>query len=159
MNAVDVLKYGHQTVLRTIDGLPESEWTTEGVCGWWSTRHIIAHLGSYELLLVDVLTTFLDGGPTPCLDQFLSMGMEFNDAQVEMRNGKTPEEVLAEYNEAHARVMALIPQVPEERRRQAGALPWYGMEYDLEDFIAYQYYGHKREHSAQIAVFLDTLKQ
>jgi hypothetical protein len=31
------------------------------------------------------------------------------------------------------------------------------MEYALDDFIVYQYYGHKREHCAQIAVFRDKL--
>jgi hypothetical protein len=44
-----------------------------------------------------------------------------------------------------------------DRRRQNGALPWYGAEYDLEDFIAYSFYGHKREHTAQINVFRDAL--
>jgi proline iminopeptidase len=29
------------------------------------------------------------------------------------------------------------------------------LEYALDDFIVYNYYGHKREHSAQIAVFRD----
>ena len=30
-------------------------------------------------------------------------------------------------------------------------------EYSLEDFIVYTFYGHKREHSAQIAAFRDRL--
>jgi hypothetical protein len=38
-----------------------------------------------------------------------------------------------------------------------GTLPWYGPEYALDDFIVYSYYGHKREHSAQINVFRDQL--
>ena len=42
-------------------------------------------------------------------------------------------------------------------RRQAGLIDWYGAEYDLEDFLIYSYYGHKREHSAQIEVFKDLL--
>jgi hypothetical protein len=29
------------------------------------------------------------------------------------------------------------------------------MEYALDDVLIYMYYGHKREHSAQIAVFRD----
>jgi hypothetical protein len=41
MNAVDILKYGHQTVLRTLDGLPEAQWETGGVCGVWSVKKII----------------------------------------------------------------------------------------------------------------------
>jgi hypothetical protein len=33
------------------------------------------------------------------------------------------------------------------------------MEYALDDYIVYAYYGHKREHSAQIAVFRDLVKR
>ena len=55
--------------------------------------------------------------------------------------------------------MDLIVRIPVETRHTNGVLPWYGAEYDLEDFIAYMYYGHKREHSAQIAVFKDKLEE
>jgi hypothetical protein len=41
---------------------------------------------------------------------------------------------------------------------EIGLLPWYSAEYDLEDYITYAFYGHKREHCAQIAVYRDTLK-
>ena len=51
----------------------------------------------------------------------------------------------------------LLAQIPYEGRRLNGTLPWYGEEYDLEDFIIYTFYGHKREHSAQIAAFRDQL--
>lgn len=157
MNAVDVLKYGHRTVLQTIDGLPESEWETGGVCGVWSVKDIMAHLASYELALVDLLKSFLGDGPTPYLDQYIEMGLEFNDVQVALRKDKTIGEVVAEYNDAQAHVMSLVTQIPVETLRQPGTLPWYGMEYALDDFIVYSYYGHKREHSAQIAVFRDQL--
>lgn len=70
MNAVDMLKYGQLTVLRALDGFPESAWETPGACGIWSVKEIIAHLASYEQVLVDVLTTFLGGGPTPYLTRF-----------------------------------------------------------------------------------------
>ena len=63
MNAVDILKYGHLTVLQTLDGFSESAWDTPGACGVWSVKDVIAHLASYEQVLVDVLTTFLGGGP------------------------------------------------------------------------------------------------
>jgi len=43
--------------------------------------------------------------------------------------------------------------------RQAGTLPWYGLEYALDDFLVYAFYGHKREHSAQIAAFRDRLER
>ena len=159
MNAVDVLRYGHLTVLGTVDGLAGPDWETPGVCGVWSTRQIVAHLASYEVLLAEVASTLLDpgGGPTPCLDAFLAKVERFNDDEVARRTGQSAEETLAEYAAAEARVRELVAGVPEERRCDPGTLPWYGTEYALDDLLVYQYYGHKREHSAQIAVFRDRL--
>jgi uncharacterized protein (TIGR03083 family) len=159
MNAADILKYGHQTVLRTIAGLPDDAWEVPGVCGVWSTKQIIAHLASYERVLVEILSTFLGNDPTPNLDQFRAPNGNFNDEQVDLRQHNTSAETLAEYNDTCARSMALLAQIPAETLRQPGTLPWYGVEYDLDDLLVYMYYGHKREHSAQIAVFRDRLEQ
>ncbi|MCO6450214.1 MAG: maleylpyruvate isomerase N-terminal domain-containing protein [Caldilineales bacterium] len=159
MHARDILKYGHLTVLRGLNGLPMDDWYTENVCGWWSTKDIIAHLASFELTLVDILQGFLEGGPTPYLDSFKAGGQQFNDVQVARRSNMSAEQVLAEYQEAHERVRSIAARVPDQVYVQTGALPWYGMEYDLDDFIAYSFYGHKREHTAQINVFRDLIKR
>jgi hypothetical protein len=157
MNASDILMYGHGTVLQTIEGLPESAWETPGACGVWSVKDIIAHLTSYEHVLVDVLSAFVGGGPTPYLNKYTDPGGQFNDSEVELRKGKTVREVLGEYNDTHEQVRSLAARIPVETFRQTGTLPWYGMEYALDDFIVYTQYGHKREHSAQIAAFRDHL--
>jgi DinB superfamily len=127
MNAVDILKYGQLTVLQTIDGFPESAWETPGACGVWSVKNIIAHLASYEHVLVDVLTTFLaDGATTPYLARFTEPGGQFNDVEVGQRKERTVKEVLGELNDTHAQVMSLVAQIPAETLRRAGTLPWYG---------------------------------
>jgi ketosteroid isomerase-like protein len=157
MNAVDILKYGQQTVLQTLEEFPEAAVEKPGACGVWSVKDIIAHLASYEQVLVDVLATFGSLQPTPYLNKFTEPGGQFNDTEVGLRKGRTVPEVLAEFNDAHAQVMSLATQISPELLRQTGTLPWYGMEYALDDFIVYTSYGHKREHSAQIAAFGDRL--
>ena len=157
MNPSDVLKYGNRTVLQTLEGIPDARWTGTGVCGHWTVKDVIAHLASYELILTDVLNGFLRGGPTPVLDKYRT-DMNFNDSEVNLRASKTPRHVLAEYQENFACNAQLAAKIPTETWRKPGTLPWYGMEYSLEDYIVYAFYGHKREHSAQIAVFKDTLK-
>ena len=67
--------------------------------------------------------------------------------------------VLEEYQESHTRVMVLARRIPDETYRQNGIIPWYGAEYCLDDFIVYSNYAHKREHSAQVNIFRDKLKQ
>jgi len=157
MNATDILKYGHQTVLQTIEGFPEAAWEEAGACGVWSVKDIIAHLASYEEVLVDVLSGFVRRLPTPYLDKFTELGGQFNDTEVERRKGRTVREVLDEFNDAYAQVTSLAAQIRPEQFRQTGTLPWYGLDYALDDVIVYMYYGHKREHSAQIAAFQDRL--
>ena len=157
MNASDILKYGQGTVLQTIESFPESAWETPGACGVWSVKDIIAHLASYEHVLVDVLSTFVSSGPTPYLSKFTDPDNNFNNTEVAARKGKTVREVLGEFNDTHAQVMSLSARIPVETFRQAGTIPWYGLEYALDDYIVYAYYGHKREHSAQIAAFRDHL--
>ena len=157
MNASDILKYGQGTVHQAIEGLPESAWETPGACGVWSIKDIIAHLASYEHVLVDVLSTFVGGTSTPYLNKFTDPGGNFNDPEVAARKGKSVKEVLDEFNDTYAQVMSLITRIPVETFRQAGTIPWYGLEYALDDYIVYAYYGHKREHSAQIAAFRDHL--
>ena len=157
MNATDILKYGQRTVMKAIDGFPATAWETAGACGVWSVKDIIAHLASYEWVLVDILTSFTSSGPTPALNTFIELGRQFNDNEVNRRKEKTIQDVLAEFNDAHTQVMSLIVTLPPETLRQNGTLPWYGMDYALDDLLVYLYYGHKREHSAQIAAFRDYL--
>lgn len=159
MNAEDILKYGHLLVLDTAKMIPEAEWNRPNVCGWWSTRQIFAHLAVYEILLVDVLGQVSGSNPPiPTLDLMIKTGPDvFNDQTIPARDGMTLPEVLVEYTDAYQTVSGLLPQISIETRRQTGTLPWYGMEYDVEDFLVYSYYAHKREHCTQIAVFKDLL--
>jgi ketosteroid isomerase-like protein len=159
MNAVDILKYGHQTVLQAIEGFPETAMDVPGACGAWSAKDILAHLASYEHTLFEVLSTFANPHATPYLDRMSSLGNQFNDTEVEKRKGKSMKEILDEFNDTHTQVLELSTQISPETSRQSGTLPWYGMEYALDDFIVYTSYGHKCEHSAQIAAFRDRLRR
>jgi hypothetical protein len=159
MNASDILMYGHRWVHMHLDGLSEEQCVAPNVCGVWSTKDIIAHLASYEWVLVDVLSSCVSTGPTPNLDLLTSMdGDAFNAQEVGQRKNLSMSEVVDDYDRGYAQVRELLPKLSTEDLTNPGMLPWYGMEYSLDDFIVYQYYGHKREHCAQIAVYRDTLK-
>ncbi len=153
MNAKDILKYGNRTLINSLEGLPEEQWNVGGVCGVWSVKDIIAHLASYERALVEIFGLFFENGPTPLLSKMGADPGKFNDEEVALRKNMSSAEVLAEYNEAHSQTMNLINDIPVEILREVGTIPWYGLEYSLDDLIVYMFYGHKREHSAEIAVF------
>src|SRR5215510_3209991 len=111
MNASDILKYGHGTVLRAIEDLAAAEWEVGGVCGVWSVKNIIAHLASYELVLGELLASFQQhpaqpgASPgmdaTPMLNAFVEPGGQFNDTQVALRQHDSPAAILAEYTSAY----------------------------------------------------------
>jgi uncharacterized protein (TIGR03083 family) len=157
MHALDVLKYGNLTLLHAVQDLAEDDWRAPNVCGVWSVREIIAHLASFEHVLVEALGAARGEPPGPHLTDMLRDGQAFNDAQVPARAGLSPTETLAEYATVHARTMELAAALPTTLFYNTGFLPAYGMEYDLDDFIAYSFYGHKREHAAQIMVFRDAI--
>jgi uncharacterized damage-inducible protein DinB len=161
MNIDDVLLYGHKWVLKHVEDLPAEQWDTEGVCGWWSVRHILSHLAASENLFVDGLNMFLETEEdTPTFTAMKSMrrtGGNFNEQQVSLRQDWSVEQVMQDYTEAQAKVQKLFKEISREQRSQAGTIPWYGNEYDLEDWVTYANYGHKREHCAQIAVYRDSL--
>jgi hypothetical protein len=159
MNVIDILKYGDLTLLGTIKGIPEEEWKTPNVCGWWSVKDIMAHMISYELLHADVLDTFLGAEPGAYMREMAQGGEKFNQVQVARRKDVSVSGVMGEYKDSHNRVMELAERIPPETYRQNGTIPWYGVEYCLDDFIVYTNYAHKREHSAQVNIFRDKLKQ
>jgi hypothetical protein len=159
MNSADVLKYGHRHFLRTLDGLPAAHWQTSGVCGVWSVKDVTGHLAAYEHLLYEILAPFAGmKTDTPYLNQIGEIGIAaFNDVQADARKTWPVERVQTEYVEAYERIPGLVAKMSRETWQHMGTLPWYGPEYSLDDYIVYSFYGHKREHSAQIAAFKDRL--
>lgn len=158
MDGIAVLKYGHLTLMKAIENFPQTHMDVEGACGRWSVQDIIAHLLSYEHLLSDILTTTVDpSASTPTLDDMMQDYTGFNDNQVEFYHDHSTGALITMYTEQCARSIDLYQQIPTSLALRKGVLPWYGEEYDLEDFIVYTFYGHKREHSAQINAFRDVL--
>lgn len=160
MNTLDILFYGDKTVQDAIKDFPENEKTTPGVCGVWSTKDVLAHLTSYEIMLQELIASFIKPHTkTPTLNQMNRAYHAFNAKQVNKRKHASWETVVKEYNTSHADVMKKTEQLPKAILRKTGTLPWYGKQYSLDDLIVYKNYGHKQEHCAQIMVFRDRIKQ
>ena len=159
MNADDVMNYGHGTLMASLDAVDENLLETGGACGYWSVKNLLAHLTSFEWLIVDTLAQITGESTTPHLDAMFAQGDDFNDAQVNERADKSYNQQLTEYLTAHAKATALLAEIPLEKRREKGLVAWYGEDYDLEDIIVYMIYAHKREHCGQIDIFKDSVKQ
>lgn len=152
MNALDVLTYGQTMVMATVDRYRPEDWTRIAL-GVWTAKDLLGHLGAFEVRLADVLATFV-GAP---LESHMMEAdpATFNDDQAAIRKDWTIEQVKGEFAAAHDRAMNHARAIPAETWRQIGAIPWYGPEYSLDDFVVYNIYGHKREHDPQLSAALE----
>src|SRR5579859_2093305 len=126
MHAADVLRYGHLTLLGTLERVAPEHWEQPQVCGQWSVKNIVAHLTAYEQGLLELLSALTTDKVAPGSSPIDSAA---NDQEVEQRQHLTPAETLDAYQQAHERVMGLIQELPTAMVRQSGLLTWYGAAY------------------------------
>ena len=152
MNISETLQNSNLQVIRALDGLPEKAWDIPGACGDWSVKDVVAHLASYEHLIVDVLNIFLGGKLTPTIERWVNSRSTFNTEEVEARKYATAQQVMDEFQGTQVEASSFIMQIPPEKDQQPGTLPWYGNQNSLADFIQ-EMYNHILEHCAQISAF------
>jgi hypothetical protein len=152
MNAIDVLTYGHRTVLATVERYGADDWSRIAL-GVWTAKDLLGHLGAFEVRFADVLATF--SGASPTTDLMSADPATFNDDQAAIRHDWPIEAILDEYLTAHDRAMIHARAIDAARWREVGTIPWYGPEYALDDLVVYSMYGHKREHDPQLSAALD----
>ena len=152
MNAIDVLTYGQKTILATVGRYRPDDWDRIAL-GVWTSKDLLGHLGAFEVRFADVLATFVDA---PVVSDLMSADPRtFNDDQAAIRKDWTIEQVTQEFLDAHERVMTHAVTITPERWREVGTIPWYGLEYSLDDLLVYQMYAHKREHDPQLSAVLE----
>jgi uncharacterized damage-inducible protein DinB len=158
LNASEQLEKSNLMVISAVDDLPETAWDVPGACGNWSVKDIVAHLASYEHIVVEVLSIFQKGEPTPSILKFLHQPDQFNNDEVEARKYETAQHVEDEYQDMQVQATSLLMQIPEEKVLKRGTMPWYGEDCCLADFI-HRMYEHTREHCAQIVRFRARISQ
>ena len=152
MKITDMLDQSHLQVIQVLDDLPEAEWDIPGVCGDWSVKDIIAHLSSYEQVLIDMLNTLSGNEATASLRSFMSDPASFDREQVEARKYSTAQQVEDEYQDVQLQSSSLLARIPLERISQTGTVPGSGTDQSVADFIQ-MVSEHTRKHCTQIAAF------
>lgn len=153
MYTLDLLEQAHLTALRSVEGLPILGWHIPGVYGDWSVKDIFAHFTSCQCVMLDIFASVKGETPTPALDKWLHNRERYDSVGVARRRNNMVQAVLDEYNDVHMETINQLIRIPDDLLRQKGTLPWYGMEYDLEQFIAHVFCHHKRDLCEHIATF------
>jgi hypothetical protein len=113
-------------------GLSDSELLEPGVTGAWSVRDIIAHVTAWEEEALKYLPLILEGGRPPRYSVTYGGIDAFNARMTEQKRGLSLAEVLAQRDETHRRLVALVQSVPadqltgETRFRRRLRLDTYG---------------------------------
>jgi uncharacterized protein (TIGR03083 family) len=152
MNAAEQLENSHVLAIQALDDLRNVDWDIPNACGTWSVKDVVAHLASYEHLLLDVLHTFLgDASDAPYLSEYAKNSQAFNDAEVAKRAYHTAQQVVDEYEETHAEAVSLLEQMPVEKLSEKGTMPW-NKERSLNDLVA-SLSNHTQRHCDEIIAF------
>lgn len=152
MNATEVLDSCHLKMIQALDDLPDEEWDVPGVCGNWSVKDIVAHLASYEYLLIDTLNTALGNEATSRLTHFVEHRDRFNAEEVAKRRYDTAQHVLDEYNDAQVESISLLERIPSETLQKVGIVPALGEQRSPNDLVNIVS-KHTNEHRAHIEAF------
>lgn len=152
MNPADLLRYGQAQIDELVDRFTPADWSAIAL-GTWTTRDLVGHLGAFEVRFAEILSDF--AGVEPTTNLRAESPTTFNDDQAAIRSGWPVEAVVAELRDAYALTMSLVGRIPSETWRAVGTIPWYGLEYSLDDLLVYTQYGHKREHAPQLEAVLE----
>ena len=153
MNTSDLLEKGYLLVLQAVDDLPEAQWDLPGACGNWSIKETVAHLASYEQVLITVLLAVQqEQEPATDISQILKNPDAFNKQEVEKRQYQTAQHVLDEYNDAQLQASSLLSQITPEKLVQGGTISLLRPDKNLADLLK-SFSEHTSRHAQQIIHF------
>ena len=158
MNIHDVLRDGHEMFQESLLGLADADWQRIGVVGQRSVKEIVAQAAGFEKMLVELLETLSSDRDGSLVARFAADPERFGVDEIQARRHLSPAYTFAEYDRTYRHAMALLRRLPAKKLHEKGLLPWYGEQYDLEDFLVHAFYGHKREYSAHVALYREQLE-
>ena len=142
MSVTETLDNSHLYAIQTLDDLNEVEWDMPNVVGEWSVKDVVAHLASYEHLLLEILQNFT--------------GQASDNVYITaFRKGREDD-----YQDTQTQTPSLLSQVPAAMVEKEGTIPVSdanptGSLAKLVENIAV----HTRIHCDQIRTFRQREKQ
>jgi hypothetical protein len=153
MSATEILENSHLYAIQTVDDLPEPMWDLPGVSGEWSAKDVLAHLTSWELLLIDAFDTVRGDPPSSYLLRWKASPENFNSEAVEARRYHTAQQVMNEYQDAMLSSTASLADIPDELIEQKGTMSWYPSGWISVADMVNKFTAHVRQHCDEIVHF------
>ena len=122
---------------KTLATLSAAEMVLAGVVGTWSVKDVLAHLAAWERLFLDWYQAGLQSSAPATLP--VGMGKRAIDAlnqEIYTQNqGRSLEEILAEFQASYRQILAVIEAIPEGDMFSRERFNWTG-RLVLADYIA-----------------------
>jgi len=122
---------------KILSTLGAAEMVQAGAVGTWSVKDVLAHLAAWEKLFLAWYQAGLQGSAPGTLP--VGMGKRaidaLNDEIYTQNQGRSLEEVLAEFQTSYRQILAVIETIPEGDMFSCGRFSWTG-ELTLADYIA-----------------------
>lgn len=157
MNINEELDNSHVAVMQAIDDLPEVMWDLPVTDDAWSSKDILAHLTSHELLLIDVFKTFQGEQPSPYVLRWIEDHERFDTDAVQTHRYQTAQQVVNEYEDAQLQSSSLLTVLPVDRVTKQDTMLWLQSPMSLADFVQ-AHADHARKHAHSIMEFREKNK-
>jgi hypothetical protein len=152
---LDAMRTGYTALEKTLAPLDEAQMTTPGVNGTWSIKDNIAHIVTWQRILLDRLhAAARDETPT-------SYGSDPADEDIDRLNEQFYQQsksrqlagVLADFRSIHAQIEEAVQSTSEEDLIDSQRFPW-SKGVPLWRYVAGDTYEHYLEHITLIQEWL-----
>lgn len=151
---VAYIKFGRETLLKSIAGLSKRELTQLEIYPGWSLKEVLAHIAGWDQRVISNLELICQGRA----GDITSVEADaYNQASVAARQDRSVQEILAEMAGNHHRIIELISQLdyPDiDRRHERNGRFITIRSYVIEIMIE-----HERRHTAEIELWRKELQQ
>ena len=153
---LDNMQRGYAALEAILTPLNEDQVTTAGVNGDWSIKDILAHIATWQRILVERLQAANRGEkPTTLLDPYV------NEAEIDRLNAQFYEEskgrpfaqVLADFRTSYRQIVEIVQTISDEELNDPQRFAWMRGE-PLWRVIPGDTYAHYSEHIGSIQEWL-----
>lgn len=120
--AIKKITASRQAFLDALAGLPVEGYTQEAVAGVWNVKDLVAHIESWERACLIPLRQYAQGG------KFVPEAIPDHDAwnrrNAQVWQTRLLENILVEFHNTRAELMALVESLPNEHWMRQIDLPW-----------------------------------
>lgn len=133
--AIEALRAERDVVLGIGAGLGAGDWSAPSGCPGWSVQDVLSHLGAVYWMVAN---------PASLPDVTGLPAERAQDAYVESRRSMSPEQVMADYEEASGKAIAILATLAgNEREMPLGDLGTYPL-WMVPNSFCFDHYTHTR---------------